>query len=43
MSVYTISDGKIVEEQTVNGYGGLIVVGSIIENQPITDYYGQLT
>lgn len=40
--VFAITDGKILEKRFASGYGGVLVEGATINNQPVTIVYGHL-
>lgn len=42
MPVFAIARGKIVKAEFVKGYGGLIVIESMINDETITVYYGHI-
>lgn len=42
VAVKAISDGVVLQKRFASGYGGVIVVSSILDNQPVTIVYGHL-
>jgi len=42
ISVYAVCDGKLLRKTTINGYGGVIVLGCVHEGEPITIVYGHI-
>lgn len=40
--VYAIADGTVLRVDTVNGYGGLIVIKHELDGQAVTAYYGHI-
>lgn len=42
VSVYAITDGKILEKKWISGYGGVLIESAEINGDPVTIVYGHL-